>query len=119
MLDDGRGADCGEGLIRRRGRIRPPWPRSRPAPVAEIPSSVPEAFLRTPCRPGSATQRLQYAQREISSCYALALMTPRTLVGRARELAALSAALDGALSARTSLVLFSGEPGIGKSRLVD
>jgi predicted ATPase len=43
----------------------------------------------------------------------------RPLVGRARELAAAAEALDAAASARTSLLLFSGDPGIGKSRLVE
>lgn len=40
-------------------------------------------------------------------------------IGRARELAALDEALTHALSARGRLVLLSGEPGIGKTRLAD
>jgi DNA-binding SARP family transcriptional activator/tetratricopeptide (TPR) repeat protein len=40
-------------------------------------------------------------------------------VGRERELAELLAGLEGALSGRGRLFLISGEPGIGKSRLVD
>jgi len=40
------------------------------------------------------------------------------LVGRARELAALTAALDAAISGEGSVLLISGEPGIGKTRLV-
>ncbi|WP_219412543.1 AAA family ATPase [Pseudonocardia nigra] len=39
------------------------------------------------------------------------------LVGRATELAAMAARLDDAASGRGGLVLLSGEPGIGKSRL--
>ena len=39
------------------------------------------------------------------------------LVGRGRELAQLDTALDGALAGRGSLVLLTGEPGIGKTAL--
>jgi DNA-binding SARP family transcriptional activator len=41
------------------------------------------------------------------------------LVGRARELAALSAGLDDAFASRGTLFLVGGEPGIGKTRLAD
>jgi ABC-type transport system substrate-binding protein/class 3 adenylate cyclase len=41
-----------------------------------------------------------------------------TLVGRKRELAALSEALDGLVEGKGSIVSITGEPGIGKSRLV-
>ena len=40
------------------------------------------------------------------------------LVGREQELAALSALLDGLLEGRGAIVSITGEPGIGKSRLV-
>jgi tetratricopeptide (TPR) repeat protein len=40
-------------------------------------------------------------------------------VGRADELALLTTALDGATAARGRLLLVAGEPGIGKTRLVD
>jgi ABC-type transport system substrate-binding protein/class 3 adenylate cyclase len=40
------------------------------------------------------------------------------LVGRAQELAALSEALDGLLEGRGAVVAITGEPGIGKTRLV-
>ncbi|HMI71116.1 MAG TPA: BTAD domain-containing putative transcriptional regulator, partial [Solirubrobacteraceae bacterium] len=40
-------------------------------------------------------------------------------VGRARELAALEEGLSDALAGRGRIVLIAGEPGIGKSRLVD
>jgi DNA-binding SARP family transcriptional activator len=45
--------------------------------------------------------------------------TAGVFVGRDRELAELLAGLEGALSGRGCLFLISGEPGIGKSRLVD
>jgi tetratricopeptide (TPR) repeat protein len=44
---------------------------------------------------------------------------PGTFVGRAAELAELRAALDDAAAGRGRLFLISGEPGIGKTRLVD
>src|SRR6478736_4985994 len=43
----------------------------------------------------------------------------RPFVGRTRELADLSIAIDAAGSGAGSLVLVTGEPGIGKTRLFD
>jgi predicted ATPase len=43
----------------------------------------------------------------------------RPFVGRGRELGQLVSALDAARSGHGSLILVTGEPGIGKSRLVD
>ena len=43
----------------------------------------------------------------------------RAFVGRERELAALVAGLEGAVTGRGRLILLAGEPGIGKSRLAD
>jgi tetratricopeptide (TPR) repeat protein len=47
------------------------------------------------------------------------LSKSQVFVGRERELAALTAGLDDALTGRGALFLVSGEPGIGKSRLTD
>ncbi len=44
---------------------------------------------------------------------------PSTFVGRGAELAELRAALDDAAAGRGRLLLISGEPGIGKTRLAD
>ncbi|HTP25775.1 MAG TPA: ATP-binding protein [Anaeromyxobacteraceae bacterium] len=46
-------------------------------------------------------------------------MTFRALLGRARELADLEAALEGALAGHGGVFLLSGEPGIGKTRLTE
>jgi tetratricopeptide (TPR) repeat protein len=43
----------------------------------------------------------------------------RPFVGRARELAQLISALEAARSGHGSLILVTGEPGVGKSRLMD
>lgn len=45
--------------------------------------------------------------------------TARATVGRQREQERIDAALDGARAGRTRVLLFSGDPGIGKSRLVE
>jgi len=42
----------------------------------------------------------------------------RVFVGRRREMAALQAALDDALSGQGQLVMLVGEPGIGKTRIL-
>jgi DNA-binding winged helix-turn-helix (wHTH) protein len=44
---------------------------------------------------------------------------PSGMVGRERELASLLSVLDEAASRRGSLVLISGEPGVGKTRMAD
>src|SRR3984957_15742973 len=44
---------------------------------------------------------------------------PRAMVGRERELAPLLSGLDDAASRRGCLVLISGEPGVGKTRMAD
>ena len=46
-------------------------------------------------------------------------MSGRTLVGRQRELSARVAALDAAARGARMVLLFSGEPGIGKTRLLE
>ncbi|MGH7859893.1 MAG: ATP-binding protein, partial [Candidatus Binatia bacterium] len=46
-------------------------------------------------------------------------VTARPFVGRERELSELSAGLEEAASGRGSLVLLSGDPGIGKTRLAE
>src|SRR6185295_6160168 len=45
--------------------------------------------------------------------------TPRVLVGRERELGELSGALEEVRAGRGSVLLSTGEPGIGKTRLAD
>src|SRR5262245_34326136 len=46
-------------------------------------------------------------------------MDGRALVGRERELESLAAALAEAVQGRRAVLLFSGEPGIGKTRLLE
>jgi len=42
-----------------------------------------------------------------------------TFVGRGAELAALDEALDAAAGGRTTTVLIGGDPGVGKTRLLE
>ena len=51
------------------------------------------------------------------SCPGVSSQEPGPIFGRDPELAALIAAYDEAVAARGSVVLLSGEPGIGKTRL--
>lgn len=49
----------------------------------------------------------------------VAVAAPGTFVGRAAELSAVTAAIEDALDGRTTTVLIGGEPGIGKTRLLE
>jgi DNA-binding SARP family transcriptional activator len=73
--------------------------------------------------PGRALQELEQAILSQDSALDLApaAATERasTLVGRDRELARLEEALDSALAGRGSLVVLTGDPGIGKTRLAE
>src|SRR5581483_3902725 len=78
---------------------------------------------RPACRPPSRDSRT--ARRRVI-VRALAVQSPEreahgvdVFVGRERELAILDAALAAASEARGGVVLFAGEPGIGKTRLID
>jgi diguanylate cyclase (GGDEF)-like protein len=51
--------------------------------------------------------------------FPLRLLAPSRLVGRDQEIAALRAAFNGALSGRCRGMLVSGEPGVGKSSLIN
>ena len=55
----------------------------------------------------------------IEWCLVLSTIEPREsdFIGRQRELAVLSAALEDALAGRGRLVMLAGKPGIGKARI--
>ncbi|MFD7307235.1 ATP-binding protein [Promicromonospora sp. NPDC059942] len=71
-----------------------------------------------PAAPGTATPRAGGAAPD-GAAPDLAPPPASTLVGRSAELAVLRAALDGARAGGTALVLVEGEPGAGKSRLLE
>src|SRR4051812_28205282 len=65
--------------------------------------------------PGIITVSRRLPQQEV---VAGVMTSPRPFVGRARELEELRASLDDAAAGRGRLVLVTGEPGIGKTRLL-
>src|SRR5262245_16200517 len=84
-------------------------PDERPASAAEVARrlhearAAPDASVAAPASPPSAAAGVVWGR----------------FVGRAEELGTLKAAIDAALGGRGSLVLVGGEPGIGKTRLVE
>jgi class 3 adenylate cyclase len=84
-------------------------PEERPATAAEVARrlremrAAPDAPVAAPPPSPTATAGVVWGR----------------FVGRAEELGTLKAAVDGALGGRGSLVLVGGEPGIGKTRLVE
>ncbi|UCG23946.1 MAG: AAA family ATPase, partial [Chloroflexota bacterium] len=73
-------------------------------------AAVPSRAPGLPATPASRTQALGYSPLDV------ARETP--MVGREDELAYLAAAWKGAMADQCSLVLISGEAGVGKTRLV-
>jgi eukaryotic-like serine/threonine-protein kinase len=82
-------------------------PDDRPASAADVRQRLRDAAAApvVPAEPVSPT--------------AAARVTWGRFIGRAEELATLKAAVESALGGRGSLVLVGGEPGIGKTRLVE
>ncbi len=106
--------------------VAPSWHNPEISPalealVMQLLAKVPE---ERPASAGEVRRRL----RELSAAPAVALETSppaaarvtwARFVGRAEELSALKAAVEAALGGHGSLVLVGGEPGIGKTRLVE
>jgi hypothetical protein len=68
---------------------------------------------------GDTRQRGEMIERLGPSGIVVAMSGGRPFVGRERQRAELDAALAGALAGEGRLVFLSGEPGIGKTRLLD
>jgi tetratricopeptide (TPR) repeat protein/transcriptional regulator with XRE-family HTH domain len=81
------------------------------------------ARLAPRARPGapalSSRRNLPGVLTSSSNATGFGAGVPPRLVGRTREVEALRAKLQGALAERGGLVLLAGEPGIGKTRLLE
>src|SRR3954447_3719943 len=99
---------------------RPPLAASALEGVPEARECLPRGLLggRPQDRPGEAADVAATLERMIAPA-PLAAEAPPGLVGRSAELARLRAALDGAWAGATRTVAVVGEPGIGKSTLLD
>ncbi|RIK45446.1 MAG: hypothetical protein DCC58_06385, partial [Chloroflexi bacterium] len=86
-------------------------PQQRPASAAEVRSALAN-IVPIDARPTTA----ELAQQEANPLDRLA---GGVFVGREHELDAARATLDGALAGRGQVLLVVGEPGIGKTRLVE
>jgi DNA-binding SARP family transcriptional activator/tetratricopeptide (TPR) repeat protein len=67
--------------------------------------------------PGPALERAQ--QQVLAGAAAQAFTSSRTLVGRTGELALFAQAMDEAFAGRSAVVMVEGEPGVGKTRLLE
>ncbi|MFB9676396.1 ATP-binding protein [Streptosporangium vulgare] len=99
-LAEDLGIDPGEALKAAHRRVLTQTPATR-APATEVPAAAPSG---TPAPPASPTPLPGGAGR---------------LVGRADEIAVLRSAVEPALKNGTAVVLLEGEPGAGKSRLME
>src|SRR3954447_12885269 len=99
---------------------RPPLEASALEGVPEPLERLVRALLaeRPEDRPGAAADVAAALERMIAPA-PLAVEAPPGLVGRSAELARLRAALDDAWAGATRTVAVVGEPGIGKSTLLD
>ncbi|HEY1377859.1 MAG TPA: AAA family ATPase, partial [Gemmataceae bacterium] len=100
----------------------PPLPPARLNP--EIPAALDGLIVQmlakdARLRPTAAEVDAALAGADGPRGTAPAPAAPSTVVGRDRERAALRAALDAAAAGRGSLVCVAGEPGIGKTTLIE
>ena len=100
-------------------RVIPVLVQGAPMPATtDFPESLKELAYRNAQEIGDRSFNSD-AQSLIEALEAPELELPETddFVGRQREMAELRAALDAAMAGRGQMVMLSGEPGIGKTRL--
>lgn len=89
-------------------------PTERYASADELTRILPTALVA-----GEPDHVVAAAETRVSIASLLDMMTRGRLIDREEELASLKTALESMLSGRGQIVLVDGEPGIGKTRLVD
>src|SRR5437867_4768230 len=107
--------------------VAPSWHNPEVSPALE--ALILQLLAKVPDERPASSAEVRQRLREMSAAPAAATEPPPPaaaaritwgrFIGRAEELAALKAAVEAALGGRGSLVLVGGEPGIGKTRLVE
>src|SRR5688500_7239012 len=104
---------------RRHSDLRLWWPEVNGGSTKHVAASIRSLPWHTESAAARATRRVATSgsPRGVVSTNSSRLQGPLPLVGRTRELAALEGLLETGRDGSTSVVIVSGEGGVGKSRL--